>query len=71
LEVVDCVKAARAFYDFGSASQHFFGEGGKIGAMNERKEKLNREIRQIRERGGAEIVGLLAGRGSGVNVHPG
>ena len=65
------MKAARAFYDFGSASQHFFGEGGKIGAMNERKEKLNREIRQIRERGGAEIIGLLYERGSGVNVHPG
>ena len=33
--------------------------------------KLNREIREIRERGGAGIGGLLAGRGSGVNVHPG
>ena len=55
--------------------------------MSERSKKLNREIRQIRERGGAEIVGLLDcwivglldcwivglldERGSGVNVHPG
>ena len=56
LEVVEQEGAAGAFCDSVSGSQHFFGEGGRMGAMcNDSKigsKALNREIRQIRERGG-------------------
>jgi len=55
LEVVEQEGAAGAYCDFGSASQHFFWEGGRMGAMCNDSKKgskaLNREIRQIRERG--------------------
>ena len=49
LEVVEQEVAAGAYCDFGSASQHFFWEGGRMGAMCNDSKKgskaLNREIR--------------------------
>ena len=74
LQVVDNVKAARAFYDSGSVSQHFFLRGGRIGTWLNAKKKLNRELRQIGERGGAGWLDCWLGGAAAltfIRVNPG